>query len=284
MIDPATAAMIAGTVSSLFGPKPKLTAAQKLQLQVARQFQHMGNAPPLSNADELAGLAQQRGMLGLEQGQATGQVLAAQPYSARGNNTDLMSNLASSQAGERGGLDLQAIMESIARNRQALLTSAQVAGSVGQPTTRQNDIPALFGQLASQYYQRQAMKQANQGGGGAGAQNQGSMWPTYPQRSYGRIMGPPGAGGGQQQPTITGQGGALHSPPWDPMTNTFGPPTSPMPAFAQSQTVAPALSPASPGGGASGVLGAWGPSSAAPALTPGGMGVYPPKRRRPRGY
>lgn len=270
-------ALLAGTVSSLFGPKPKLTESQKLQLRIAKQFEKLGHAPPLSSADELSGLAQQRAMLGLEQGQATGQVLAAQPYYARGNNTDLTKNMASSQSGERGGLDLQAIMESIARNRQALLTSAQVAGSVGQPTTRQNDIPALFGQLASQYYQRQAMKQANQGGGVSGQSTE-----TGGQHQQGGGYVVPSSGG-----VTPGGVRPIHSS-YDPYGGVNaalgGPPTSPMPAFAQSQPVAPALSPVSPGGGASGVLGMWGPSSAAPALQPGGMGVYPPKRRRPRGY
>jgi hypothetical protein len=222
-----TMSLLAGGISSLFGPKPKLTAGQKIQLDIARRMQQMGNAAPMSNADELAGLAQQRAMLGNEQSQATGQILGAMPAYARTNTVDMEKNLASSQAGERGALDMQAIAESIARNRQALLSAGQMAGSVGAPgQMRENGIPQLMGQLAQTYFQQQAMKQAN-------AQNNGRV--------------PAGGGGG------SGQVAQVGGPSWFPGMPQPGVQTIPTAGAPK----APAVS-TGPQSGMSGMLGAFG--------------------------
>lgn len=285
MLDPVTASLIAGTVSSLFGKKPKYTEGQKLQLDVARQMQRMGNSAPLSSADELTALAQQRALLGNEQQIATGQVLGAMPAYARTNTTDLMRNLASSQAGERSALDLQAIAESIARNRQALLSAGQLAGGVGAPAQpgRGNDIPAIMGQLAQTYFQQQAMKQANQQGQGGGGQPGGSIWPQTAQ--VGGRMAFPGMGGGPvaqstpKPPAVStgpqsglsgflGAWGGILNQPGVTMPGPFPVQTGPVP----SQNVAAALTP--PSYNINGML----------QQPPSAPSPMPGTKRRKRGY
>lgn len=243
--------LVSGLLGGLLTKKPKYTPMQRMQMDIAKQFQTMGNAVPLSNPDELSGLAQQRALLGNEQQQATGQTQGAMPAYARTSQPDMMANLASSQAGERGALDMQAIAESIARNRQALLSAGQMAGSVGAPGTPGSGegIPALMGQLASTYAQQQALKAANANSGGGGI---AGGWGSG---------GQPASGIHQAYNPVGGMNGVFS-----------GPAQSSMPVFGQS--VAPPQTPgmaAGPQSGAAGMLGpVSGASAVAPALTPMG--------------
>ena len=150
----------AGLLGGLFSKRPQYTPSQRLQQQIAQQLQQYSQGVPGSDPQEQAALAQMRGQLGAEQQQATGQVLGSLNSLAQTNVTDLLRNLSSSQAGERGALDIQALMQSLQAHRAALLQSAQVAGSVGPKgePARGQDFPALFGNLAYQYSQQQAMK------------------------------------------------------------------------------------------------------------------------------
>ena len=194
MISPFLLSAAGGLVSSLFGPKPKYTEGQKMQLEAARRMRDYSQSVPGSDPQEAAALAQMRGQLGAEQGMATNQILGAMPNYARTNQTDLMRNLAGSQASERGALDLQAMMDWINQRRQAVLGTAQIAGSVGPPTVRQNNVPQLMGQLAQLYAQNQAMKQPHPAGGGG---------PAQPATGWGSdltTLTPPQTPGGLQPP------------------------------------------------------------------------------------
>jgi hypothetical protein len=193
--------MLGGSLlGSLFGKKPGYDPAQRMQLDIARQLQAFAQGVPGSDPQEQAALAQMRGQLGIEQGQATNAILGALPGYARTNVADLMKNLAGSQASERSSLDMQALMEALNRRRQALLQAAQVAGSVGpKQGGHQSDLPAMFGQLAYQQAMQKAMKQP----GAAPPAAQGAA-------NYG--VGPWGMGGGYKPAAPAAPGGAPVAP------------------------------------------------------------------------
>ncbi len=171
----------------------------------------------MSSPDEQAALAQQRGLLGNEQQQATGQILGALPGGARTNVADLMKNLAGSQASERGALDLQAVMESLNRHRQALMQSAQVYGSVGpKGGGHQSNLPELVGNYAYQQAMQKAMKVRQQQQPGANDprfQPGGSIWAGGPQ------IGGPGGFPGMPAPAAPV---AAQSQPGSGLLGAFG--------------------------------------------------------------
>jgi len=237
-------------LGALFNKKPSYDPNQRAMMGIAQQLQQYAGGVPGSSPDEQAQLAQLRGLMGNEQNIATGQVLGALPGGARTNVADLMKNLASSQAGERSSLDLQALMESLNRRRQALMQSAQVYGAVGpKGGGHQSDLPAMIGNLAYQQAMQKAMRTGQQPGAGANDprfQPGGSIWPTTAQ------TGGPG--------TVFG----------------FTPPKAPVAA----QSV---------GGGGSGMLGAFGGAigglmSGAPPVPVGGYGTLQQPSMGPVGF
>lgn len=211
-MDPMTMAALASAAGSLFNKKPSYDPNQRRMMEIAQQLQRYAGGVPGSSPDEQAALAQMRGQLGAEQGQATNAILGALPGGARTNVADLMQNLAGSQASERANLDLQQIMESLNRRRQALTTSAQVYGSVGpKGGGYQSNLPEMIGQLAYQQAMAKAMKTRQPGTNDPRFQPGGSIWPPAP----------------------------LHAE-WNPAANVGtalaggAPATSPKPVFGQS--------------------------------------------------
>ena len=208
-------ALAAALAGGLLSKKPQYTEMQRLQMQQARDLDAYSRGVPGSDPQEAAALAQARGMLGQEQQQGLGMLLGSMSPTGMTSQSDMLRNIGSSFAGERGQLDMQMLMEFLQLRRQAMLGSAQIAGDVGakgEPGSGEN-LPKLFGKLAELYAQRQAMKGGG-GGGGVGAESEGTGALTMPDQ--------PAWMRGPQYPTAGGTFGKGFDPTLRPERSMLG--------------------------------------------------------------
>jgi hypothetical protein len=220
MLDPTLFSLGAGLFGSLFGKKPQYTPMQRLQQQIAQEQYQYSHSAPLSTAQEQLALAEQRGQLGEEQRQGAGSLMSyLQPGAGmtQGGTADLLRNLGSSQAGERGSLDILALLQSLNSRRQALSGAAQTAGAVGPKQEPGQDLSQAFSSLAYLYAQRKAMQpqqpraQNTDVGAGSGGVQLNLPTPSYAPRTsstggfFGnpQIQGPPPLGMSTPPPAMT---------------------------------------------------------------------------------
>lgn len=176
-MDPMTMTAIAGAISGLFGSKPKYSPMQKLQMGVANDLMSYSKGVAGSDPQERALLGSLNAQLGAGQRQARDLLYAGMPAMARTDTTDMALNLGSREMAQRGNLNLQALMQFLANRKAAGLQAAGVAGGVGAPQQQGGGeaLPAMFGQLASLYAQKQSMKDLdrifNKRDAGAGTQS-----------------------------------------------------------------------------------------------------------------
>jgi hypothetical protein len=175
-IDPMLAV---SALAGLFGKKPSYDPNQKRMMRIAEDFENYGRGVPGSSPDEMASLAQQRALMGQQVAGARDRMYSALSPTATtgaGGLADMMKNFESSAMAQQGSMDMEQLMQFINARRQALLSSAQISGSVGQKGGgTQNNLPQLVGQYM---YQRELNKAYQPpkapppaGGGGAGAQS-----------------------------------------------------------------------------------------------------------------
>lgn len=188
-------ALAGGVIGGLFGGgKPKIPKELKrlydLQLAQARQLQAYSHGIPLSDPQEQAALASQRGLYG-EQARA-GAANAGAAYNMNQGMQGLPDFLQGLQMQQQGGLQQiqgNALQQSLLARQNAGLQAAQVAqGAVGAAQYQtQPDLSAAFGSLAQLIGYNQTLR-ANGGGQQPQVQGQQPGAPSFPTQAPG--LGP----------------------------------------------------------------------------------------------
>jgi hypothetical protein len=178
---------------------PEMKWLFNFQKQNAMKQQAFANSVPLSDPQELAALAQQRGLLGEEQRNAQQRVFSAMPQGAGDSNVgDLMANLSNEQVGQRAALTAQMLQQALESRRNALLQSSQIAqgayAPAAAPRPQQPDVGGAIARFAQQYAYDRARKQGQ--GGGAGGGTGGGMYGQSGNTSPYTGGEPAGAAGG----------------------------------------------------------------------------------------
>ncbi len=200
--------LAAGAASALFGGN-QMSAEQRRQLRlqnnIAQRLYAEGTGVPGSSPQEMAALASQRAQLGEQQLQQRNQSYAALGANqGAGSLGDFLQNLGGLQTAQNMNLQSQHLMNSMAMRRQALLQASGVGMSAAQLANQQgppNQLPQMFGQLASSLAYNQAMKAGIPKTGGTpgitpgvGAPGPATTQAFTPMASYGSWV-PQGQGG-----------------------------------------------------------------------------------------
>jgi hypothetical protein len=188
-------------LAGLFSKGPKWDENQKRQMRIAGDFENYGRGVPGSDPAEMASLAQGRALIGQDQLNARNRMYGALSPNATTDLGDFMRNMESSQQAQRSSFDLEQLLGFINARRQALLSSAQISGSVGaKGGGTQNNLPQLVGQYMYQRELNKAYQQPKAQGGGGGQ--------APPPAGFGGLFGgPPGS----MAPKAAAQPGGLGS-------------------------------------------------------------------------
>lgn len=180
-IDPMTALTLVSGLTSAFGggsqiPR-ELRPFLRMQTDIANRLYQQGTGIPLSDPGERAALASQRALLGQQQNQQQGHLMAAYGANPGAFNTgDFLSNLSNQQTGQQMALSAAHLFQSLQNRRNALLQASQVgqqaAGLAG--TAQPSPLPQLLGNLAQTYAFSQAMRRPQAVGAGGGGVTPGA--------------------------------------------------------------------------------------------------------------
>lgn len=160
-----------GGLAGLFGgsQKQRLTAEQRAALAqqraIANQLYGFAQSAPMTSPDELAALAQDRGILGQQQrGTLAGIYADLNPAQGQIGRQDMANTLAAGLQGQQMQLQEQHMLDALARRRQALLEAANVNESVAgmAPGYVPNPLGEQLGQLAQVVAYQRALKQGQQ--------------------------------------------------------------------------------------------------------------------------
>lgn len=175
--------LLGSVLGGLFGSQPKLPPELQqlynLQKSMAGQLNQYSQSVPLSQPQEQAALASQRGLLGQEQRQQTGQLASQYGLVNQGTNGvgDFLTNLYNQNQGQQSALTANAMQNALLQRRAALSQASGIGQAAANAVQYQQQTPLGpgFGQLArligyNQHMQQNQPQQANgqnaQGGGG----------------------------------------------------------------------------------------------------------------------
>lgn len=179
-MDPIIGSLIAGGISAFGGGSripAELRPFLRMQTDIAQRLYQQGTGIPLSDPGERAALASQRALLGQQQNQQSGNLMAAYGANPGAFNTgDFLSNLSNQQTGQQMALSAAHLFQSLQNRRNALLQAAQVGqNAAGLAATAQpSPLPQLLGNLAQTYAFSQAMKRPQPVGAGGGGVTPGA--------------------------------------------------------------------------------------------------------------
>src|SRR6266849_3946847 len=184
---------------------PTLRALRAQQQEIAGRLMQYGTSVPGSSPDELFGLSQARGNLGIQQRQNQQRAFGAYNPSQGLPAAQMLANLGNTNIAQQMALQSGFMQDASANRRQALQQAAGVGqGAANLYRPQQSQFPAVAGQLA----QLLAYQQARNKGGAGGAAGTTAQ-PT--QTSFGGVpvgIPPPTAGGTGQvvAPGVSGTG------------------------------------------------------------------------------
>ena len=164
-------AVAGGVLGGFLGSEPTLPRELKnlyrMQYGLADQMRRFSQSVPLSDPGEQAALAQERGLLGQEQNQQTGDLQSQLNLNNAlpGQIGDFATNLSNQQTGQRMALDSQHLLNALSTRRQAILQASNIAGNAAAGVKDYQQPPnfsEIFGNIAKLATQNSTMNKANQ--------------------------------------------------------------------------------------------------------------------------
>jgi len=165
-------AVAGGVLGGFLGSEPTLPRELKnlyrMQYGLADQMRRFSQSVPLSDPGEQAALAQERGLLGQEQNQQTGDLQSQLNLNNAlpGQIGDFATNLSNQQTGQRMALDSQHLLNALSTRRQAILQASNIAGNAAAGVKDYQQPPnfsEIFKNIAQLATQNKTLGQANQG-------------------------------------------------------------------------------------------------------------------------